>query len=230
MPAKKVGQVNCVGGQAPVALVVGSTLRWVHGSHLGVPLVYTSSTGATIATPTYTLPGFPGQLRTYADLYYNRYRDYDTTTGRYIQADPIGLSGDPNPYLYALGNPVTGVDPWGLNAGLIRGAAIGGKIAGDGLWMLCQRFPQRCMATIGRAAVWVYRACPQILEMAKPTGKERATDYPSWVDQYQKDPGEDCERFAEEILNDKRGVGNWRKGPGSEYSKIVKACRRGGLR
>ncbi|MBK6299252.1 MAG: RHS repeat protein [Sphingomonadales bacterium] len=229
-PGLLFGGDDGVGGQAPVALVVGSTLRWVHGSHLGVPLVYTSSTGATIATPTYTLPGFPGQLRTYADLYYNRYRDYDTTTGRYIQADPIGLSGDPNPYLYALGNPVTGVDPWGLNAGLIRGAAIGGKIAGDGLWMLCQRFPQRCMATIGRAAVWVYRACPQILEMAKPTGKERATDYPSWVDQYQKDPGEDCERFAEEILNDKRGVGNWRKGPGSEYSKIVKACRRGGLR
>ncbi|MBL0001434.1 MAG: hypothetical protein IPO97_11045 [Sphingomonadales bacterium] len=57
-------------------------MRWVHGSHLGVPLVYTSNTGATIATPTYTLPGFPGQLRTFADLYYNRYRDYDTSDGR----------------------------------------------------------------------------------------------------------------------------------------------------
>ncbi|MCY7338689.1 MAG: RHS repeat protein, partial [Sphingomonas bacterium] len=81
-------------GYAPLALVGGSgaaaTLYWVHGSHLGVPLLTTNASGAT-ATPTgYTAVGFPGQTRTLADLYYNRYRDYDTTTGRYIQADPIG--------------------------------------------------------------------------------------------------------------------------------------------
>ena len=102
------------GGYAPIAIVIGTTLRWVHGNHLGVPATYTSNTGAAIATPAYTLPGFPGQFLTYTDLYYNKYRDYDTSTGRYIQGDPIGLNGDVNPYLYALGNPVRYSDPGGL--------------------------------------------------------------------------------------------------------------------
>jgi RHS repeat-associated protein len=79
-----------------------------------VPALYTSTTGAAIATPAYTLPGFPGQYRTYADLYYNKYRDYDTSTGRYIQADPIGLAGGASPYSYALGNPVRYTDRDGL--------------------------------------------------------------------------------------------------------------------
>jgi RHS repeat-associated protein len=58
--------------------------------------------------------GFPGQQLTLADLYYNQYRDYDPTTGRYIQADPIGLAGDENPYSYAGSNPVGMMDPLGL--------------------------------------------------------------------------------------------------------------------
>lgn len=102
------------GGYAPIAIVIGSTLRWVHGNHLGVPATYNSNTGAAIATPAYTLPGFPGQFLTYTDLYYNKYRDYDTSTGRYIQGDPIGLAGGSNSYLYAMGNPVGYVDPMGL--------------------------------------------------------------------------------------------------------------------
>jgi RHS repeat-associated protein len=114
------------GGYAPIAVVIGSTLRWVHANHMGVPQLHTSNTGAIIATPAYTLPGFPGQFRTYADLYYNKYRDYDTTTGRYIQADPIGLNGDVNPYLYALGNPLSYTDPTGEIAWWIPAAVLGG--------------------------------------------------------------------------------------------------------
>jgi RHS repeat-associated protein len=110
------------GGYAPIAIVIGTTLRWVHGNHLGVPILYTSNSGAVITTPAYTLPGFPGQLRTFADLYYNLYRDYDPTTGRYIQADPIGLAGGQAPYLYAMGNPLSYIDPLGL-----MGAGAGGN-------------------------------------------------------------------------------------------------------
>jgi RHS repeat-associated protein len=108
-----------VGGYSPLAVATGPTttptLTWVHGTHLGVPTVYTDPTGTATTTPSgYDLPGFPGQSRTLADLYYNRYRDYDTTTGRYVQADPIGLDGDENPYTYAGADPVNGVDPEGL--------------------------------------------------------------------------------------------------------------------
>ncbi|EGT0667907.1 RHS repeat-associated core domain-containing protein [Citrobacter werkmanii] len=47
------------------------------------------------------------------DLYYNRYRYYDSQQGRYITQDPIGLKGGLNPYTYPL-NPVQFVDPLGL--------------------------------------------------------------------------------------------------------------------
>jgi RHS repeat-associated protein len=69
-----------------------------------------------IAAGSYTQPVFPGQMRTHADLYYNRYRDYDPTTGRYVQADPIGLDSDANPYAYAGNDPVNVIDPYGLQS------------------------------------------------------------------------------------------------------------------
>jgi RHS repeat-associated protein len=104
------------GGYAPIAIVTGNTLSWVHANHLGVPQLYTDASGAAVATPVYTLPGFPGQFRTFADIYYNQYRDYDTSTGRYLQADPIGLAGGASPYSYAMGNPLRYTDPDGLTA------------------------------------------------------------------------------------------------------------------
>ena len=108
------------GGYMPLAVLTPDTtgvlvLNYVHGNHLGVPIVATDVNGAVATTPNdYLAPGFPGQSRTIADLYYNRYRDYDPTTGRYIQADPIGLNGGQNNYVYAANNPISWSDPWGL--------------------------------------------------------------------------------------------------------------------
>ncbi|MFN8996504.1 MAG: RHS repeat-associated core domain-containing protein [Pseudomonadota bacterium] len=46
--------------------------------------------------------------------YYNYFRDYDPSTGRYVQSDPIGLAGGINTYGYVKASPLTLIDPWGL--------------------------------------------------------------------------------------------------------------------
>jgi len=47
-------------------------------------------------------------------LNYNYFRTYDPAIGAYPQHDPIGLDGGLNPFGYVGGNPVMGIDPFGL--------------------------------------------------------------------------------------------------------------------
>lgn len=70
---------------------------------------------------------------------YNYFRDYDPTTGRYIQSDPIGLAGGFNTYVYAASNPIGNIDIlglWSFGAEFYRGFG-GGMVFGqnpDGSW------------------------------------------------------------------------------------------------
>ena len=60
---------------------------------------------------------FPGQyFDAEAGVAYNYFRDYDQGTGRYTQADPIGLGGGRNRNLYAHANPIFNIDANGLVA------------------------------------------------------------------------------------------------------------------
>ena len=60
---------------------------------------------------------YPGQ---YYDLEtglnYNYFRHYDPQTGRYVESDPIGLTGGVGTYSYSSGDPVSGFDSSGLFA------------------------------------------------------------------------------------------------------------------
>ena len=120
---------------APVAVLEGSNAFYVHTDHLGTPRTITDGTsatwrwqsdpfGSTLADEDadgdatlleYNLR-FPGQY--YDDetgLHYNYFRTYDPSTGRYLESDPIGLEGGPNTYNYVGLNPLSNIDPEGLN-------------------------------------------------------------------------------------------------------------------
>jgi RHS repeat-associated protein len=47
-------------------------------------------------------------------LSYNYFRDYDSSLGRYVQSDPVGLRAGLNTYAYVRSNPLIGADFFGL--------------------------------------------------------------------------------------------------------------------
>ena len=60
---------------------------------------------------------FPGQRFDSATGFNDNYfRDYDPSTGRYAQSDPIGLAGGVSTYAYVGGDPFGSYDPLGLQS------------------------------------------------------------------------------------------------------------------
>ena len=129
----------------PVAFLDGSTIYYIHGDHLGTPHVVTNGAQTVVWQARYKPFGetnvvintvalnlrYPGQyLDAEVGLHYNYFRDYDPSTGRYIQPDPIGLRGGINLFAYANGNPVRFTDPNGKVAVNPVTGAIAGTIGG----------------------------------------------------------------------------------------------------
>lgn len=126
----------------PLAQIKGGATYYLHTDQLGTPLKITSadktvmwdrvqqpfgetvSASGAVATPL----RFPGQYFDTEDgNYYNYFRNYDPTIGRYIQTDPIGLEGGRNLYSYATQNPLHYIDPMGqaaVSAGVVTGEVI----------------------------------------------------------------------------------------------------------
>ncbi len=130
---------------------VGSgEIYYFHNDHLGTPELMTDASGnavwevelkpfgeANVKSTSTVNNNFrlPGQIfDEETGLHYNYFRDYHPGIGRFIEADPIGLKGGMNLYVYCANNPVNSMDPNGQVVALayyITQAAIGG-ITGAG--------------------------------------------------------------------------------------------------
>jgi RHS repeat-associated protein len=79
------------------------------------PFGNTTTTGAVSANPSQ----YTGRENEANGLYFYRGRYYSAALHRFVSQDPLGFSGSgPNLYAYAGNNPVTFVDPFGLQSGL----------------------------------------------------------------------------------------------------------------
>jgi RHS repeat-associated protein len=112
----------------PLAVIEGGVVNFVRVDHIGRPVFATNSSVTKTWTASYlpfgevrTTTGtpfalrFPGQwFQSESGLHQNWMRDYDPTTGRYLEADPLGLVDGASIYGYVKGNPGRWVDPKGL--------------------------------------------------------------------------------------------------------------------
>ena len=114
-------------GQA-VGVIEGGMLYLVRSDRIGRPVFATNTLGVKGWEAAYLPFGgihtstgspsnlrFPGQwFQSEGGLHQNWMRDYDPTTGRYVQGDPLGLVDGASVYGYVRQNPGRYIDPTGL--------------------------------------------------------------------------------------------------------------------
>jgi RHS repeat-associated protein len=109
-------------------------ITWrAYSEAFGVTVVDPSVTPSATATTSNNLR-FPGQLEdAETGTRYNFMRDYEPSTGRYVQGDPIGLDGGSNLFGYVEQNPLVKFDEVGEAAQAIVLPVL-----------FCLRFPRIC--------------------------------------------------------------------------------------
>ncbi|MEE8056325.1 MAG: RHS repeat-associated core domain-containing protein [Pseudomonadales bacterium] len=124
-------------GLSPIQVADSNDIYSVHQDQLMTPRVLTNSTQTVVWSQSQKAFGemvvdddpdgdgsaikfdarFPGQWAdsdSESGLYYNYFRDYDASTGRYIESDPFEFIDSKNLYIYVTSNPVNRFDFLGL--------------------------------------------------------------------------------------------------------------------
>ncbi len=121
-------------GSRPVALIASGRVYRIVTDQRGAPVRALNDRGETVWSARYDRLGrasldpgaqidislrLPGQyFDAESGWHYNQARTYNPSSGHYLEADPLGLQpgyrSRDSLRLYADGDPITGLDPWGL--------------------------------------------------------------------------------------------------------------------
>ena len=124
------------------------------------------------------------------------------------------------------------VEVWQLQAGESIGAVHGGTVSVVAVKPLAQLMTVVHNLSVdgahsyfvGDAGVWTHNAdCPKKVKKKGLSGKEAASDVPSWAKGQAPYKGENGKDFAQRLLDERFGKGGWEgKGADSDYNKIKK--------
>ena len=173
-------------GDLPVGVLQGSgasqQLHYIEPDHLGTPRVIIDGqrnvpiwewglTGEAFGnSPPNQDPDHDGQSFTFdlrfpgqrydsaTGLNYNYFRDYDPTTGRYVESDPIGLAGGLSTYSYVGSQPLTSLDLFGLQQTTVDS--------------YCRQHPVECAALFSTGAL-VVTPKPQTITVPQASSTEK---------------------------------------------------------
>ncbi|TFW30199.1 RHS repeat-associated core domain-containing protein [Massilia horti] len=142
--------------------------RWDAVDPFGLQAPYENPTGRGIFTYNQRFPGQVFDRET--NTHYNYFRDYDPQTGRYVESDPLGLIGGVNTYAYVGANPLSAIDPLGLQVAIPLAppiAAPGQSVPGQP-----RRDPYSPLPP---------SPGPSISDLFKPSPYLPTWDFPDWV-------------------------------------------------
>ena len=217
-------------------------------SAFGELLSVTDAGGSTITDTNHIAHLNPFRYRGYyydaeTGFYATGTRYYDPFIGRFLNADDTDvmlehLEESPlskNLYTYCLNNPVNYADPYGdfalaLAGGgsLTAGAALGGANFWNPVgWVVLGITAVGAIGYIGyNVHLRSKSGKPAKKKTSKKSGKEKASDAPDWAKRQKYNPNQSADKNAREVLDQKYGKGNYKTGPGSEFSEIKKWLQR----